>query len=205
MLLTIPRTQKHHSDSLSVQKAHEVQHVKEDMLKDFPKRTTVDILVRHFFSDVNWLYEEVDAVSFLQRYDIWWNQTHLRTDADLQFAILILRMCVNSSQFLPNSTALAALDGKSSKDFEKTCNGIASRFDAYRPRKSTLQRVRQLLLQIATLLNSGDAKESHHILGEAIKEARGVGLFLETQWTGLSEYEKEERRMVFWYLYVWDR
>lgn len=175
------------------------------MLNHLPKRATVDMLVRHFFSEVNWLYEEVDAASFLERYDIWWNQTHRRTDADTQFAILILRISVNSLQFLPHSTAEIVLEGKSCEDFESTCNEVASRFDTYRPRKPTLLRVRQLLLQIVTLLNNGDAKGSHITLEEAIKEARGVGLFLETQWIDLTEFEREERRKVFWYLYVWDR
>jgi hypothetical protein len=175
------------------------------MLKYFPKRATIDMLVHHFLQNVNWLYEEVHAVSFLEQYDIWWNQTQHQTDADIQFAILILRISVNSLQFLPQLTAETALEGRSATEFENSCNKAAARFDTYRPRKPTLLRVRQLLLHIATLLNDGDAKESHNVLGEAIKEARGVGLFLETQWTGFSEYEKDERRKLFWYLYVWDR
>ncbi|RDL30819.1 uncharacterized protein BP5553_10164 [Venustampulla echinocandica] len=190
------------AESSSSTVPHNPQSTTEQILQQFPKRSIVDFLVQHFLSDVNWLYEEVHVPSFLERYNSWWEQTQYQAEVDLQFGILILRMCVNALQFLPHSNGPDQSeigDGIRLDGLENTYNDAASKLDNYLPRKFSLLRVQQLLLHIVILLNDGNAKESHQILGEAIKEAQDVELFLESKWTGLSEFDKEERRK-FWAL-----
>lgn len=176
-----------------------------EVLKLFPTRQVVDFLIQKFLAEVNWLFEEVYTPTFLERYDSWWGQDNYQADDDIQFGVLILRLCVNSLQFLP-------ADGHASKVLdipldvlERLCNSSACKLDGYHPRKPSLLRVQQLLFYIATLTNDGNTKESYHTLAEAAKEARDIDLLLEDKWTSLNEFDKESRRKTFWNLYAWDR
>jgi hypothetical protein len=93
----------------------------------------------------------------------------------------------------------------SADTLESFCNSAACKLDAFLPGKPSLPRIQQLLFHIPTLSNDGNAKEAYNVLGEAVKVARDINLFLEDKWGDISEFNKEARRRTFWNLYVWDR
>ncbi|KAE9364628.1 hypothetical protein N431DRAFT_388872 [Stipitochalara longipes BDJ] len=177
-----------------------------EVLKLFPSRKTVDFLIQHFLAQVNWLYEEIYAQTFLERYNSWWSQQDYHGEEDVQFGVLILRICVNSLEFLPHPKwpTQGVLDVPCDV-LESRCNAAACKLDSYQPRKSSLIRVQQLVLYITTLINAGNTKDSHAMLAETVKEAQEINLTLEEKWEPMSEFDKETRRKAFWNLYVWDR
>jgi hypothetical protein len=59
-----------------------------------------------------------------------------------------------------------------------------------------------LILYIATLVNAGNAKDSHAVLGETVKEAQEFNLFLEDKWEPMPEFDKETRRKACLNLYA---
>jgi len=68
------------------------------LLKKVPSRPVTDILIQHFFSEANWIYEMIYATTFTERYNEWWAGT-CRTIDDLEFAALLLRLCCYTAQF----------------------------------------------------------------------------------------------------------
>jgi Fungal specific transcription factor domain len=176
------------------------------VLKLFPSRKTVDFLVQYFFARVNWLYEQIYAQTFLERYNSWWSQPGYHNEEDIQFGVLILRICVMSLNFLPHpSWPTKTILDVPLDVLESRCNAAACKLDNYQPRKSSVLRVQQLLIYVSTLVNAGNAKDSHAALGEAVKEAQDINLFLEEKWDPMSEFDKETWRKTFWNLYSWDR
>lgn len=176
------------------------------VLNIFPPRNVVDFLVQHFLAEINWLYEEIYPQIFLEKYNNWWYLPSYESDDDIQFGVLILRLCVNSLQFLPHPNyPTHGLINEPLEDTEARCDAAAVKLDSYQPRKPSLLRIQQLLIYIPTLTNSGEAQESSDALHEAVKEAQSINLFLEEKWGELTELDKEERRKTFWNLYVWDR
>ncbi|KAH8800388.1 fungal-specific transcription factor domain-containing protein [Xylogone sp. PMI_703] len=171
-----------------------------------PKRSVSDFLIQFFFQEVNWIYEMICSVTFLDKYYSWWSQPHHNTEEDVQFSILILRLCLSSLQALPHpnhptegiiNVPLAVL--------ENDLYGKASKLDAHRPRIPCLIRVQHLFFHICYLKNNAEIKGSWFALSDAAKEAHELGLHLHDINDNLSEFESEIRRRVFWSLYVWDR
>ena len=76
------------------------------LLKKVPERAVTDILIQHFLSEANWIYEMVYPITFLERYDEWWSHPYQSVD-DLEYAALLLRLCPYSAQFLPSQTYTA--------------------------------------------------------------------------------------------------
>ena len=174
----------------------------------FPPRQIVDELIQHFLAQVNWLAEEIHAPSFLSKYHDWWTLPTYAIDTDVQFGILILRLCINSIQFLPHPSgpshpalqSLVQLDEQ-----ERDCIQAARKLSDLKRSRPSMIRIQHLLFHVPTLLNNGNTVESYKALEEAVKEGQRLELYLESKWRGLTEFEMEERRRVFWYLYIWDR
>ena len=173
-----------------------------------PDRQIVDALIQHFLAQVNWLAEEIHAPTFLSKYQHWWTLPTYNIDTDVQFAILILRLCINSIQYLPHPTgpahaSLQTFEGLD--DLERSCTEAATKLSELKRSRPNIGRIQHLLFHIVTLLNNGNATESYKALDEAVREGQEIGLYIESRWKDMTEFEMEERRRVFWYLYVWDR
>jgi Fungal specific transcription factor domain len=155
---------------------------------------------------VNWLYEEIYPLTFLEKYNTWWSLDGQHGEDDIQFGVLILRICVNSIQLLPHPNyPTDRVLQEPLEVLEAHCNASATKLDAIQPRQPSLLRIQHLLIYTPMLCNLGKAEESYEVLREAVKEAQKINLFLEEKWIGLTEFDKEVRRKIFWNLYVWDR
>lgn len=96
------------------------------LLKKVPERSVADILIQHFLKEANWIYEMIYPTTFLERYNQWWSQP-CRTLEDLEFAVLLLRLCCYSAQFLPSMTYTAAtIFGTSLSAIREQCDTAAT-------------------------------------------------------------------------------
>lgn len=148
----------------------------------------------------------VFAQTFTEEYKKWWLLSDYQKDHDFQFGILILRFCLNSIHCLPHLDYPTAdiIDG-SLDVIEKECDEAALLLDSYLPKPASLLRIRTLISYMIFLSNNGSTMDSVNTFSEAVEVAHSIGLFKEGLWGTLSEFEREERRKVFWFLYMWDR
>lgn len=175
-------------------------------MKLFPRRKVVDFLIQFFFEEVNWTYELVFAQTFTEEYKKWWLLPDYQKDHDFQFGILILRFCLNSLHCLPHAEyPTGDTIDVSLGVLEKECDEAALHLDSYPPKPPSLLRIRALISYMIFLSNNGNTIESCKAFGEAVEVSHNIGLFREESWGSLPEFEREERRKVFWFLYMWDR
>ncbi|KAI4246683.1 MAG: hypothetical protein LQ352_006330 [Teloschistes flavicans] len=182
-----------------------------ELLRRMPQRPVTDILIQHFFTEANWIYEMVDPITFLEKYNDWWSHA-CRTMEDVEFAALLLRLCSYAAQFLPsqNYTADTVL-GNSLADLRKDCDSTANALASssyVRDASTSIPRIHQLFFRACYLKNEGDMKRSWDVLSEAIKEAQELGLHLELQkgqGKFTSEYDVELGKRTYWNLWLWDK
>lgn len=132
----------------------------------------------------------------------------LATEVD--FAVLILRICSYASQFLPSpSYTLDKIRGVLLSDIRSTCDevaeglaGISSAFDG----RGSLIRVQHLVFFGLRCQMEGRRDAFWDALSRAIRVAQSVGIHSEAPRPrlGADELEKEMGRRTFCNLYIWD-
>lgn len=182
-----------------------------ELLSKVPHRTVTDILIQHFLTEANWIYEMVDPTTFLERYDDWWSHP-CRNVQDVEFAALLLRLCSYTAQFLPSQnytadTILGASLSNIRQECDATANALASTQFVQSSSRSIV-RIHQLFFRACYLKNEGDMKGSWDVLSEAIREAQELGLHLDLrkgQGKFTSEYDVEMGKRTYWNLWLWDK
>jgi hypothetical protein len=182
----------------------EPRRTRDEVLKLLPGRQIVDFLINHFLHEVNWIYETIHPPTFLERYSSWWLQPNYFGEEDIQFAVLILRLCACSLQFLPNSRyETENMFDISSDSLISSCHMTACKLDTFLPKPKSLLRLQQQFFHIHYLKNSSNIGECWNVLRDTISIAQDISLHKEVR--EASEFDMEMRRRVFWNLYVWDR
>lgn len=176
----------------------------------------VDFLIGLFLDQVNRVYEMIHPVSFQTRYNAWWesqDRCDLEGDAvltadDEDFGLLVLRICLLSTQYLPHPRypTTGILDSTP----ESTQRWLYSLADQVEKSQSPMRRPSLVTIQhrfyhICYLKNSSKIRESWFALSDTVKDAHELGLHLKDPGIPLSELEMELRRRAFWNLYAWDR
>ncbi|KAL9583276.1 MAG: hypothetical protein Q9212_002799 [Teloschistes hypoglaucus] len=182
-----------------------------ELLRRMPQRPVTDILIQHFFTEANWIYEMVDPTTFLEKYNDWWSHP-CRTVEDVEFAALLLRLCSYAAQFLPSQNYTAdTILGNSLTDLRKDCDNTANALASssyVRDSSTSIPRIHQLFFRACYLKNEGDMKRSWDVLSDAIKEAQELGLHLELQkgqGKFTSEFDVELGKRTYWNLWLWDK
>lgn len=198
---------------LAITTLHTVQITPEvkALLQSMPDRTATDLLIQHFLSDINWLYEMIYPTTFLENYNDWWSHSCQSMD-DVEFAALILRLCSYSAQSLPSKNYTAdTILGKPISTIREQCDVTAtalSNIAVLKENPSSITRVHQLFYRACYLKNEGQMKESWKVLSEAIREAHELGIHLELQKGKgriTSEYDLEMGKRTYWNLWLWDK
>ncbi len=180
-----------------------------------PKRRIVDCLIQHFFKEVNWMYEIIHSTSFLTRYESWWAALPVNQLGEVEFCLLLLRICAYSAQFLPSQAYTAdTICGVSITLIREHCckaaNGL-SRVCGSTVSTRSLTSVQHLSFSACYLMNEGRMKDAWYVIGDAARLAQDLGMHLEataaamTTQSRFNDLDKEMRRRAFWNLYVWDR
>lgn len=154
-----------------------------DALRTVPPRPYADSLVKNFFERVNYHYCIVHQLSFVPAYRDWWlrrRQPHSTSIPIIVFTCLVLRICANSTQFLP-ATMIAELEselGDSINRVGESYQRAAQKLSAFvTPGAGGITQVQQLFLGATWLKSEAEFIESWHALGAAVREAQEIGVF----------------------------
>jgi hypothetical protein len=168
--------------------------------------------MKYYFEELNWINQIVHPPSVLEHYERWWNTNRLSQVADVEFAVLMLRICIYATYFLPSQRyTVDSIRGKSLSENRSSCNGISAQleniFDAAMLR-GLLIRVQYMYITGMCHECEGRIKLSWSTLCCAIREAQEVGLHRESLNWGtrvVDDVERAMSRRVFCNLYIWDR
>jgi hypothetical protein len=151
----------------------------------------------------------VHAPWFLTQYQEWWSLGRLSLVFDVEFIVLVLRICNYTLQHIPIASRTADQIGVSLSDACEECNGIAEKLSAICQRinpSGSLLRVQHLLFRALQLQCTGRADTFWEALSDAIRVAQRIGLHRgRAAWPELHEFEQDIRCKVYCSLYIWDR
>lgn len=181
----------------------------------WPERSVTDFLVGMFLAEMNRLHELIHAPSFQSRYTAWWitqesnelaGESNI-SDEDMNFGLLVIRICLLSVQCLPHSRyPTTAILKTHPNQLEQWLYAVADEIDkTLQSKKPTLVTVQHRNCHVCYLKNSARIREAWSVLSATVKDAHEVGLHLKEPGMPFSEVEMEIRRRTFWTLYVWDR
>ncbi|KAK2802357.1 hypothetical protein FQN51_004651 [Onygenales sp. PD_10] len=179
---------------------------RETILELFPERHVVNFLIQYFLHEVNWAYEMIYPPTFMEKYTSWWLQTVYQESEDVQFGILILRLCLCSIQLLPHpnypheGTFQCSL-----RELQSQCEIAVNGLDSLRPRSTSLTRIQHMFYHASFLMNESNLRESWIVLSDIVKESHMIELHLENPRIEYSEFEMEMRRRVFGTIHMWDK
>lgn len=126
---------------------------------------------------------------------------------DLEFAVVILRMCSYASEFLPSqSYTIEKIRGMSLADIRNAGDDVAAILPWPAPAltpKGSLLRVQHLAFAGLKSRCEGRVRVSRDRLRCAIQVALKIGIDSNAM-SDMGELEKEMRRRVFYNLYIWD-
>ena len=147
---------------------------------------------------------------FLTRYQLWWAVERVTLVIEVDFAVLILRICSYALQFLPSpSYALNKIRGALLSDICNTCDEIAESLASISSAvdgRGSLIRVQHLAFFGLRCQMEGRRDALWDALSRAIRVAQSVGIHSEAANSrpGLDELDKEMGRRTFCNLYIWD-
>ena len=148
---------------------------------------------------------------FLAQYQRWWSLERPMSVVDIEFAVLLLRICSYASQFLPSPThTIDRIRGMLLADIHNACDDIATNLSVTCARldaRGSLLRVQHLAYDALISSCEGRISASWETLSCTIRVAQRVGIHSGTvTWMhGIDEIEREMRRRTFCNLYIWDR
>lgn len=181
----------------------------------WPERSVTDFLVSMFLKEMNRIQEMIHSQSFQAQYESWWAAQENNeivgdaqvSDEDLNFGLLVIRICLIGIQCLPHSRyPTAGLIKTHPSDLEQWMYSMADEIDkSLQSKKPTLVTVQHRYYHVCYLKNYARIRESWSVLSATVKDAHEIGLHLKDPGCTFSELEMEIRRRTFWTLYVWDR
>jgi hypothetical protein len=177
-----------------------------------------DFLIGMFLREINRVYEMIHPSSFHSRYNEWWVvQENVDgmfdggiSDEDIDFGLLILRVCLLSAQCLPHSKypTSGILEINLDLDrIEEWFYSLANEIEKAQPpeKKPTLITIQHRFYHVCYLRNYAKIRECWSVLSVTVKDAHEMGLHMKDPGIPLSDLSAELRRRVFWNLYVMDR
>lgn len=161
------------------------------------------------------MYDMIHPPSFQSRYETWCKSQEINdhsgkfiSEDDLNFAVLVLRVCLLSIQNLPHSkyptsgvlsTHLDHLERRFCTLADELENSQA------RERKPSITTVQHQFYHACYLQNYAKIRPSWSALSGAVRDAHELGLHQKDTGILLNDLDMELRRRTFWNLYVWDR
>lgn len=182
-------------------------------LEQMPPLPVLDFLVQYFVNELNWMKQIVHLPIFLAQYQQWCTKKRpLTAVSDVEFTVLVLRVCAYSAQFLPSpSKTIDKIRGLSLSDIRKICSDLGVRLAGVcltLDWKGSPVRVQHILF--AALMSSceGRTDKFWEQIGLASQAAQKAGLHADVPGSGgtaAQEWEREMRHRIFCSLYVLDR
>ena len=184
-------------DSFSVAWSETTHHASQDevnqkykgLVRQLPSRIHIDILLRTFFSDVNWQYDLIDEGSLRQQVEEWGTVSY----ADLQrgpyhlspetrvIPGLLFQVLAQALLYQPAEDeilgSLIDTAGMSFHDLAIEYSDIGSMTLALLGKRDiTTATVQAGLLRASFLKSNGKVVDAWHVLGSTIRDAQEIGL-----------------------------
>ncbi|KAL9633315.1 MAG: hypothetical protein Q9204_003447 [Flavoplaca sp. TL-2023a] len=197
------------SSSSSALTAEAVDEVHRN-IEEIPDRQILDFLVQFFIAEVNWLDQLIHIPWFLAKYERWWMVEQVKLVAEVDIAILILRVCSYTSQFLPSpGYTLDKIRGVSLDAIRKTCDEAADGLaviSAATNGQGSLVRIQHLAFFGLRCQTEGNTIAFREVLSRAVRVAQSIGINSDVVrlQQGMDETDKEMERRTFCNLYIWD-
>ncbi|KAL8920788.1 MAG: hypothetical protein Q9172_004359 [Xanthocarpia lactea] len=143
-------------------------------------------------------------------YERWWMVERVRLVAEVDVAILILRICSYASQFLPSpGYTLDKIRGVSLADVRKTCDETADSLAAISVAahgRGSLIRIQNLAFFGLRCHIEGKTTAFWEVLSQAIRVAQSIGIHSDVSNSRnfIDEIDQEMERRIFCNLYIWD-
>ncbi|KAK1990859.1 hypothetical protein LX36DRAFT_663839 [Colletotrichum falcatum] len=175
-----------------------------------PDRQILDFLVQYYVTEIHWMEQLVHPPWFLAQYQAWWNSDGPSSITDVEFAVLILRVCSHALQFLPSpSYTIDKIRGRSLDGIRDSINDVADKLAAICTRldgKGSLVRVQHMLFSGLRHQCGGRNRMFWEAFGDAVRVAHRIGIDRTPVATapGMNELDKEMRRRVYCNLFIWD-
>lgn len=155
----------------------------------------------------------MEPSSFKDAYRRWWTLDGLLTLHDVEFAIVLLRICSYTSLFLPSPTYnIDAVRGMKLADIRSTCTEIGDNLFSMAveiDRQGSLFRVQHLLFSGLRYHCEGNPHKLWVVLGHASQVAKELGLYDQFQQLWFQEdevaLENELGCRAMCLLYIWDK
>ncbi|KAJ5152588.1 uncharacterized protein N7482_009066, partial [Penicillium canariense] len=179
-------------------------------LDKIPDGPILDFLLKYFVREVNWMDQLVHLPWILDEYQRWRTVKIPSSLFEIEFAVLILRICSYASQYLPSpSCTIERIRDMSLADIRHSCDEAADSLAEICPRlnsKGSLLRVQHLAFVGLKAKCEGRMKDFRDALRSAIQVAQRIGADKDVSLVvpDMSELEKETRRRIFCNLYIWD-
>lgn len=152
----------------------------------------------------------VHAPNFLASYNAWWNQETPLGIADIEFAVLILRIALYTMQFLPPH--IQGIDSIATLNLPEIQNRCASLSETLAKActkldwKGSLVRVQHSMFAAIKSSSEGRTDKFWEGIASASQAAQKAGIHLDPSGVeGLTELDKEMRRRVFCSVFLLDR
>ncbi|KAK3293717.1 uncharacterized protein B0H64DRAFT_327830 [Chaetomium fimeti] len=175
-----------------------------------PSRRIIDFLVRYFVTEVNQLDQLLYPPWFLGQYQQWWGLYSVSTVAEIEFLVLILRICCYASQFLPSpSYTIDSIKGVPLTEIRKSCEDVIQVLGPICSRlypRGSLVRVQQIAYGGLAAGSIGHMNSFWEMISCASRVAQHIGLHLNAVISASSadEMDKEMTRRTYCNLYIWD-
>ncbi|KAF2013336.1 hypothetical protein BU24DRAFT_349594 [Aaosphaeria arxii CBS 175.79] len=202
-----------------------LDHKYRSLVRQLPSKEHIDILVQHFFSDINWHYDVIDEITFRQQLENWRSIPYsahsnaisvLPADV-LAFPSLLFQLMAHALLHQPvadgTCSRLESLKYASEMTFvDLACDFSEAGFSTLETigkNEVTVVAVQSGILRASLLKNTGNVIEAWHVLGTAIRDAQEIGLHAEStsQTPSASidaQWDKEMRRKIWFVLHNWD-
>ena len=218
-----PSTSSHLSTLNSKQTA--LDHKYRSLVRQLPSKEHIDILVQHFFLDINWHYDVIDEITFRQQLENWRripysahsNAMSVLPADVLAIPSLLCQLMAHALIHQPVSdgtcSSLEALKYASEMTFvDLACDFSEAGWSALETigkKEMTVVAVQSGILRASLLKNTGNVIEAWHILGTAVRDAQEIGLHAKLASPNLSasidaQWDEEMKRRIWFVLHNWD-
>ncbi|KAK0726267.1 hypothetical protein B0T21DRAFT_31547 [Apiosordaria backusii] len=180
------------------------------ILERIPDRQILDFLIQYFRTEVNWMDHLVHVPWFYPRYQSWWRLERITTVKEVDFAILVLRLCSYTLRFLPSPYyTLDRIRGVLLADIRIMCDETADSLESISTKedsRGSLLRVQSLAFYGLHCQIEGKTREFWEALSRAIQVAQDVGIHCDavSERQGIDQAEREMGRRTYCNLFIWD-
>ncbi|KAK4194566.1 hypothetical protein QBC40DRAFT_290557 [Triangularia verruculosa] len=187
----------------SVENVHRV-------LESIPDRQVLDFLIQYFRTEVNWIDQLIHVPWFYPKYLSFWMLERITTVQEVDFAILVLRVCSYTVRFLPSPYyTLDRVRGVLLGDIKEMCDDAADSLESLSYKadvRGSLIRVQSMAYCALHCQIEGKTRQFWEALGRAIQAAQDTGIHCDgvSDRRGTDKLEREMGRRTYCNLFIWD-